>query len=330
MARACGDYAHCAARGSAARAGRRRGRFLQFPPSRAGGALPRAVLEQHHRPHARQRGTAHAHVQAALGRARTDVRRRAGVDRHDLLHGTMRPGAGDPGERLGHSEHDARARRSDHRTDPRAATDRGLAAGLVRNCRQRPSQRHAAGRRPAGGRGAARHAGARRRGGQRRGRGRARDARGSEALESARARGRRILDGLEVGSLRQCAGRRTRRGVQCRRGRAGDVQGPGAADAQRRSRVRGHDRVRARRRRAAGLSLPAWRIPASARAVACRARAPAAAQSARHGDPRACGIRFRHRHPPRRRGVRLRRGVGVDRVARGQARHSAQPPALSR
>ena len=41
------------------------------------------------------------------------------------------------------------------------------------------------------------------------------------------------------------------------------------------------------------------------------------------------GIRLRHRNPPRRRRVRLRRGVGADRVARRQARDAAQPAAVS-
>ena len=44
-----------------------------------------------------------------------------------------------------------------------------------------------------------------------------------------------------------------------------------------------------------------------------------------------CGpgrLRLRHPHPRRRGLVRLRRGVGADRVARGQARRAAQPPAV--
>jgi [NiFe] hydrogenase diaphorase moiety small subunit len=43
---------------------------------------------------------------------------------------------------------------------------------------------------------------------------------------------------------------------------------------------------------------------------------------------RRAGFDFDIEHPPRRRRVRVRRGVGADRVARGQARHPAQPPAV--
>ena len=47
--------------------------------------------------------------------------------------------------------------------------------------------------------------------------------------------------------------------------------------------------------------------------------------AARGGGPRRAGL---HRAPPRRRRLHLRRGVGDDRVDRGQARAAAPPPAL--
>ena len=40
------------------------------------------------------------------------------------------------------------------------------------------------------------------------------------------------------------------------------------------------------------------------------------------------GLRLRHRDPSRRRRLHLRRRVGADRIARGQARHAAHPAAL--
>jgi hypothetical protein len=40
------------------------------------------------------------------------------------------------------------------------------------------------------------------------------------------------------------------------------------------------------------------------------------------------GARLRHRDPPRRRRLRLRRGIGADRVAGRQARPAARAPAL--
>ncbi len=59
-----------------------------------------------------------------------------------------------------------------------------------------------------------------------------------------------------------------------------------------------------------------------------RTRADAARAPARPRDPRRRRLRFRHRDPSGRRRLCLRRGIGADRIARGQAGHaraSARP-----
>ena len=78
----------------------------------------------------------------------------------------------------------------------------------------------------------------------------------------------------------------------------------------------------------AGLPLHPRRVP---RGRGARSRAAidrrARGRAARRGHPRL-GLRLRHRAPPRRRRLHLRRGDGAVRVDRGQARRAAQQAAV--
>ena len=87
--------------------------------------------------------------------------------------------------------------------------------------------------------------------------------------------------------------------------------------------------VRLRRRRRAGASSTCAASTATCSTTLEAVLARAARRGpARPRHPGPAGLRLRHRDPPRRRRLHLRRGVGADRVARGQARHAAQPAAV--
>ena len=151
------------------------------------------------------------------------------------------------------------------------------------------------------------------------------------ASEPQGPRRRRLPDGREVepgrgGAVRPAA--EVRR-LQRRRGRAGHLQGPRDPRRVRGPGVRGHDD------RAAS---PSARRRASS---TCAASTPTCARTWRRSSQRrretrllgraslgSDGLRLRHRDPDGRRRLRLRRGDGAHRVARGPPRRAAQPPAV--
>ena len=231
------------------------------------------------------------------------------------------------------------------RLDPRAGAGRRVAGGVLRRAGQRAPRRHPA--RPHGlkpgdadpGGTAARDAGLVRarserallaRGLRRRRAGPDRDARGDQALEPARPRRRRLHHRHQVGGLPARDGPRALRGLQRRRRRARHVQGSRAAHQPCRPGVRGHDGRRAMRSaRATGFLYLRGEYRYLLEPLESVLRATARGEPARRRHLRPARLRLRHPHPRRRGLLRLRRGVRPDRVARGQARRAAQPPALS-
>ena len=123
--------------------------------------------------------------------------------------------------------------------------------------------------------------------------------------------------------------RRQVRDLQRRRGRPGRVHGPAGA---------GGDPHRVLE----GLAIAAYAVGAREGYLYVRAEYPLAVRARPRGHRAGDGARLpRRRHPghclqpaargPRgRRRVRLRRGDGADRLARGPARHAAAAPAVSR
>ena len=117
-------------------------------------------------------------------------------------------------------------------------------------------------------------------------------------------------------------------GLQRRRVRAGHVQGS-RADGGRSVRARrGDDHRRLRDRLRARLHLHPRRISAGARAPArtrsTQARGARLARRRHHGRGRS----LRHRDPPRRRRLHLRRGDGALQLDRGPPRRAAQQAAV--
>ena len=250
--------------------------------------------------------------------ARRDLGGWAGQRRSHLLHRHVRSGSRAARERR--RGHPARrdARRRDRGTHPGRRADRALAGRVLPHRGQcappRPAAfRAAAARRRARRRDPARPAGADRR---------------NEALEPARPRRRRLSDRPQMGERAQRAGRRALHRLQRRRGRARHVQGPRAADLACGPRVRGHGDRRLCQRRDPRPSLSARRIRIFTRTTRGRARAHAQRAPPRPGDPRRRRLRFRHRDPSRRRRLCLRRGIGADRIAGGQAGTAAHPAAV--
>ncbi len=148
-------------------------------------------------------------------------------------------------------------------------------------------------------------------------------------LRGPRRRG--LLDRRQVGGVPRGTGA-TARYVVCNadEGEPGTFKDRVLLQLARRPRARGHDhRGAAPSARRSGLVY----LRGEYRYLLEHARGRAAAP-AREGLLGArilgrAGLRLRHRDPRRRRRLRLRRGVGADRVARRQAGHAAQPPAVS-
>ena len=155
------------------------------------------------------------------------------------------------------------------------------------------------------------------------------DLRGDDPLRAARPGRRRFSDGPKMGADPASTGRKEIRHLQRRRRRSRRLHGSqrdGGQSAQRHGR---HDDRRPGHRRRRGLRLRAGRISAG------RAAHPQRGYGGREVGP--AGRPFvRHRaelpHPRdgRRRGVRLRRGDGLDGLDRRQARHAASQAAVSR
>ena len=139
-------------------------------------------------------------------------------------------------------------------------------------------------------------------------------------LGAARPRRRRLSRRAQVAHRRRRA-RAAPDGGQHRRGRARHLQGPLVPRARPAPLPRGHAGRRVVRGGGRDLYLSAGRVrglPQDSRERAREAEGEAALRAA--ADPPA----------PRRGGLHLRRGVGDDRVDRGQARHAAPAPALRR
>src|SRR5882762_4721229 len=139
-------------------------------------------------------------------------------------------------------------------------------------------------------------------------------------LRFARPGWRRLSGGAQVAHRRRGA-RAASHGGEHRRGRAGNLQGPLVPRARSAPLSRGYAGRRLVRGRGRDLHLPQGRIcrlpRRSGKGTAQAEERPAMRATA---DSRA----------PRRRGIHLRRGVGDDRVDRGQARHAAPAPAVRR
>ena len=135
--------------------------------------------------------------------------------------------------------------------------------------------------------------------------------------------------GLKWESARNARGRRPLHRLQRRRGRARHVQGPRAADLACRARFRGHgDRRLSPSARRAASSICAANTNICASPLEAELERMRGERPARPGDSRRRRLRFRHRDPSRRRRLCLRRGIGADRIAggqAGQARASARP-----
>ena len=110
-------------------------------------------------------------------------------------------------------------------------------------------------------------------------------------------------------------------------GRARHVQRPRAPQQLRRPRLRGMSLAAWAVGASQGFLVSARRIPlpAARSSKPCR---PARRRPVRHRHPRPGRLRFRHRHPPGRRRLSVRRRIRPHRIPGRQARHSAHPPAL--
>ncbi len=150
-----------------------------------------------------------------------------------------------------------------------------------------------------------------------------------KASEPARPRRRRLPYRHEVVLCSQAIRQTKIRPGQRRRERAGHLQRP--ADLRVRPPLgdRGRDHRRLGHRLQDGLHLPARRIslPAQDHGEGYRRRLRQGLSGQEHLWQR-CG--FRHRLPHRRGRLRSGRRVGLDGIARRQARHSPHPASLSR
>jgi [NiFe] hydrogenase diaphorase moiety large subunit len=102
----------------AARHGQRHRLLLQLLPHPAARQVLRALVGQHHRPHAGQCRPDGCHVQEALAGTRSRFRRRPGQREHHLLHRHVRPGSGGAGELPRRDAHDPGPAGRNGRPDP--------------------------------------------------------------------------------------------------------------------------------------------------------------------------------------------------------------------
>ena len=152
--------------------------------------------------------------------------------------------------------------------------------------------------------------------------------RGGQAFGSAGPRRSRFPHRSEMGVCPQERRRREVRALQCRRGRPRGLHGSQRARIRSACRARGHDHRRQGHRRPPGLHLCQDRVPAGRQAPGHRHPPGQGVRPARQEHPRD-RVRFRCRHLPGRRRLRVRRGDGPDALDRRQARHAASPPAVS-
>ena len=117
--------------------------------------------------------------------------------------------------------------------------------------------------------------------------------------------------------------------LQRRRRRAGNVQGPLDPRERPASAPRRHPARRLRAACAACVRVHPRRVRPAA-APAARGAAGGACRRARRRAHSRQWIRVRHRRPPRRRRLRVRRGVEPHQLARGEEGISAQQAAVSR
>ena len=147
-------------------------------------------------------------------------------------------------------------------------------------------------------------------------------------LEARGPRRRRLPDRPQVGRRRQTARAAALPRLQRRRVRARDLQGPHPPRA---GSVRGRrvdDDCGLRDRMRQGLRLRPRRVSARGPTAAARHRRGARGRPARRIDILGSGFSLRHRDPPRRRRVHLRRGDRALRVDRGAERLPAEQAAL--
>ena len=117
--------------------------------------------------------------------------------------------------------------------------------------------------------------------------------------------------------------------LQRRRRRAGNVQGPLDPRARSASARRRHPARRLRVACAACVRVHPRRVRPAAAPAARGAAGGACRRARRRGHSRQC-IRVRHRRSPRRRRLRVRRGVEPHQLARGKEGIPAQQAAVSR
>ena len=139
-------------------------------------------------------------------------------------------------------------------------------------------------------------------------------------LGAAGLRRRGVCGGPQV-AHRACGKSTTDDGGQHRRGRTGYLQGPLLPRARSAPVPRRHADCRVGGRDRKYLRLPPRRIRGLPRIADARAR---------RACPRSAVPVAADRAPARRRRVHLRRGIGDDRIDRGQARHAAPSPPVRR
>ena len=145
--------------------------------------------------------------------------------------------------------------------------------------------------------------------------------RGGDRVAPPRPRGGRLPDRPQVGGRRRPGGASPLHGLQRGRVRARHLQGPRADGGGPLRDRRGDDDRGVRDRQRAGVPVPPRGVPAlgGADGQRDRGRAPCRLPGRRHPGRR---VRVRHRDPPGRRRLRLRRGDGALQLHRGQARRA--------
>ncbi len=138
---------------------------------------------------------------------------------------------------------------------------------------------------------------------------------------------RAIPPGLKWGTVAKTPGAAEVRRLQRRRGRPRRLHGPQRPRERPAPRARGHGHRRLRGRRRPGLHLRPRRVPARDPPAPDRHQARPGGSGSWAADLRVA-VQLPHRHPHRRRGVRLRRGDGAHGLDRGQARHAPPPAAV--
>ena len=156
---------------------------------------------------------------------------------------------------------------------------------------------------------------------------RRRDPRG-DRLEADGPRRRGVSDGTQMGGGREAVGASALPHLQRRRIRAGHVQGSRAARRRSVRDRRSDDDRRVRDRLRARLPLHSRRVSGRRRALRSARSHEAHAHGFLGNDILGRGVRVRHRDPPRRRRVHLRRRDGDLQLDRRLSRRAAQQAAV--